>query len=142
MTTDPQAAAKQTEEHYRELVRELEACTLTPARFHHAEHLMVMAVYIHDHGYQAGLARVRQNIQRYAAHLGASTKYHETLTVFWARMVARELHAKPGELAAQIPRILEAMGDKVLAEEYFSRDLLDSDGARLAWVEPDRKPLE
>ena len=141
MPSDPQTAAPQSEEHYRELVRELEGCTLDSARFHHADHLMVMAVYIHDLGYAAGLDRMRQTIQRYAAHLGASTKYHETLTVFWARMVEQQIRSTTGDLSSQIRAMLSTLGDKTLVDDYFSRELLNSESARQGWVEPDIKPL-
>ncbi|HMD48451.1 MAG TPA: hypothetical protein VKG79_05110, partial [Bryobacteraceae bacterium] len=81
------------------------------------------------------------SIRRYAAHLGKSDKYNETVTQAWLRMVHAAASDTPGatldRLVAGHPELL----DKNTLERYYSRDVLNSRAARLTFVPPDRRPL-
>ena len=85
---------------------------------------------------------MRDAIRRFAAAAGASTKYHETITVLWMRLLAGvKARGASGELA-EVLLAHPALADKDLPLQYYSRDRLFGDEARAAWVEPDRKPVE
>lgn len=78
-----------------------------------------------------------------AAEVGyeAPVGYHETITVFWLRMIAARL--RPGETRnshvffEDHPELL----DKRLVAQHYSKERLMSDAARAIFVEPDRAPL-
>jgi hypothetical protein len=96
-------------------------------------------------GDEEALARVRANIGRYAAAHGINPSlYHETVTVFWLRRVRAYLErAAPGLNRAEMTNALaDLCGNSRLVFDYYSKELLDSDSARRAWVEPDLKPLD
>ncbi len=88
-------------------------------------------------------ADMEEGIRRYAAHLGASQKYHHTITLFWMRAVASALGEEPRHpsfdaFVTAHPELL----DKALVERHFSPPLLESAAARSGWLEPDRLPLD
>ena len=129
-----------------ELVLEFEACTLTHERWTHAAHLSVAAAYSIRFGDEA-LERMRAGIQRLNAVHGVeqtlSGGYHETLTVVWMRLVQHALAATPNESEAweRVKAVVEALNDKKVVLNHYSREAIMSPQARFAWLEPDLAPL-
>jgi hypothetical protein len=70
-----------------EFMEAVEACTLPNAAFHHRNHLRLAWIYVCRFGYEAGSERMAASIRRYAAHQGATEKYHETVTRAWMDLV-------------------------------------------------------
>ena len=71
-----------------EFVEAFETCRLPNELFHHRDHLRLAWMYLQRYGASDAAARLRESIRRYAAHHGASGKYHETVTVAWLRLLA------------------------------------------------------
>lgn len=92
--------------------------------FHHASHLrLALACLEQSRSVDEAAARMVSALRRFAAAVGHPEKYHHTLTLFWMAMVARLL-------------------DKDLPLEYYSRERLWSDAARIGWLEPDLQTLD
>lgn len=92
--------------------------------FDHAAHLQLAIQYLREaRSVDEATARMGATLRGKADAAGHPEKYHHTMTVFWMRMVARLL-------------------DKELPFAYYSRERLGSDAARLAWIEPDLRPLD
>jgi len=126
-----------------ELVRAFETCEIHPAEFKHYQHLAVALWYLRHHSYEAASEKMRSGIQRLAAAYGKSG-YHETITVFWLRMVDSFLlqansRASILELANEVA---SEYGNKNVMSEYYSEEILTSAKAKNEWVEPDLKALE
>jgi hypothetical protein len=123
--------------------RAFEKGEIAPAQFDHRAHVRVAWVYLNEApSLEQALPRMRDAIRRFAAAAGASTKYHETITVLWMRLLAGvKARGASGELA-EVLLAHPALADKDLPLQYYSRDRLFGDQARAAWVEPDRKPVE
>ena len=126
-----------------ELVRAFETCEIHPAEFKHYQHLAVALWYLKHHPYETASEKMRSGIQRLAAAYGKSG-YHETITVFWLKVVhGFLLKANPRatifELASEVA---SEYGRKNLIAEYYSEELLASVKAKNEWVEPDLKALE
>lgn len=112
--------------------------TLPPREFSHRGHIRMAWLYLHAYGYEAGVEHIRSGIQQFAARLGATTKYHETITIFWARLVQHMITDQPAiddfeTFLTRYPLIL----DSHLVERHYSRETLFSARARQEWVEPD-----
>ena len=125
-----------------ELVRALECGGIANEDFHHLSHLHVAWVYLSESsGVDEAVDKMRNTLRRFAASAGKPEKYHETITLFWVRLLAAIRSARSGETLEQIvqkdPRLLE----KDFPLSYYSADRLFSDDARRSWVEPDRKHL-
>ena len=55
--------------------------------FHHRDHIHIGWLYLRRDGWQIGYQNIQQGIQHFAALHGASDKYHETITRFWAYLI-------------------------------------------------------
>ena len=86
-------------------------------------------------------ARVVSLTIRHVADLGGNPgKYHETVTVFWIRLLGhlRETYPDVPDVDQMLERYPEA-GDPALPRRHWSD--LDSPQARSTWVEPDLLPI-
>ncbi|QSQ21655.1 hypothetical protein JY651_41900 [Pyxidicoccus parkwayensis] len=120
----------------------VEAATYPGADFRHRAHVRLAWLCLREHGFESGLERVRTLIQRYAAALGATGKYHETLTRAWAELVQVGLEAAPGHTS--FDAFLDArpeLTDSRLLDRHYRKETLDSPEARAGWVPPDVAPL-
>jgi len=129
------------------LVRGFLSCTLPWGEWTHAAHLTVALWHLLHYDWAEAVERVRGGIRRYNAANGVATTrergYHETITLFWMRYVRAFLEANYNEgcsLASLANELIER-ADKNAPLEHYSRELLFSWEARLAWVEPDLKAL-
>ena len=129
------------------LVRRFEDCTLPRAEWTHAAHLTVALWHLLQLDWPDAAAHVRARIKRYnAAHGIPATPtggYHETLTLFWLRVVNAFLEAERNEARAlvHLANDLAATADKGLPLAHYTRERLFSPEARAHWVEPDLKPV-
>jgi hypothetical protein len=114
------------------------ARTLPHAAFRHRDHLRLAWLVARRHGREAAAGILTDGIRRYAAAHGHGAAYHETMTRFWASVVAHaaELHAGVDDF----DRFLEAhpaLLDRSLPLRHWSREALFDAGARAAWRPPD-----
>src|SRR5262245_9599424 len=121
----------------REFLERFERCTLDD--FAHRDHVRLAWLALRAEGRDAAAERVRHGIRRYATHRGAAGKYHETITLAWLEVVADAIAKTPAE--TDFERFLTAHPDLLERNrllEHYSAEVLASDSARAAWIEPDR----
>ncbi|HET7598958.1 MAG TPA: hypothetical protein VFK09_01625 [Gemmatimonadales bacterium] len=113
--------------------------SLPPERWSHRAHLTVALRLVRGCGYRAALALMRDGLKRYNAVYGTTGRgYHETLTVFYMRVVARYARETPaGDPAADANLLYDRYGDRELPFRYYSRERLFSAAAKEEWVGPD-----
>ena len=120
----------------REFLDAFEAGRL--GQFTHRDHVRMAFAYARDGGSDHAVAKAREGIARLAA---GSPKYHETLTVAWARAVAHMAGESSAETFDAFLSDFPQLERRDLLDAHYSRELLFSDAARAAFVEPDRRPL-
>ncbi len=125
-----------------EFLKAFEASIIGPHDFPHRAHLRMAWLYLRRDGWRRGLHHIRRGIQHLAAAHGATRKYHETITVFWARIVWHAMlhHGVENDFEAIVrdhPYLLDARS----VSRHYSDALLFSEAARSGWVEPDLLPL-
>lgn len=131
-----------------ELIREFEACTLARERWTHEAHLTVGLWYLAHHEQAEATMLIREGIKRYNQACGIPQTetggYHETITIFYVRIIGRYLKEARREcsLSELADGLLRACGDRALPFEYYSRERLLSWTARTGWVEPDLRSIE
>ncbi len=127
-----------------DLVRRFEACTLAPADFTHRLHLTVALWYLTHASFAEAATRMRQGLLRFIKHYNAGDKYHETITLFWLKLVQHFLdHAGADRSLPDLANELCAhYGHAQLLFAHYSRALIQSPTAKANWVEPDLRPLE
>lgn len=125
-----------------EFLEAVEACTLPDSAFHHRDHVRLAWLYVCRFGYQAGSERMAASIRRYAAHHGATEKYHETITRAWMDLVQQAAAGanQPASFDAFIAANTD-LADPHALNAYYSPERLASPAARQEWVAPDRRSL-
>jgi hypothetical protein len=117
----------------------------TIPHFPHHAHIRMAWLYLRAHEWDSALHNIKRAIQtldhKHSLH-GKPPMYHETLTVFWAKAVAKAIAQTPHisdfeQFSAQHPRLFNSR----YANEFYSAGVLWSDEARRVWVEPDVKAL-
>jgi hypothetical protein len=126
------------------LVRDFESGELPPAEFHHAQHLTVALFYVTRLPFDDAAVTFREGVRRYlGVHSVDPSKYHETITMFWLRVVEEFVACSEpaGDLDAAADRLVAEWGDSKAIGGFYSREVLDSELARTTFVEPDLKPI-
>ena len=120
-----------------EFLAAFHACSLPPACFHHADHLRLAWLHIHQCPLEIAIDKVCCGIRRYATHLGKPELYHETLTVAWVRLIASHDELTFDEFLRQNEHRLNGE----LLHLFWSPERLQSETARKEWLPPDRMQL-
>src|SRR3954469_13729658 len=99
----------ESDEEINDLVRRFESCELNPEDFRHYQHLAVALWYVRQFPYETACEKMRNGIQKLAAAYGKSG-YHETITLFWLKMVSEFVPAhEAGALSDLANRLVEAL---------------------------------
>ncbi|HKX29588.1 MAG TPA: hypothetical protein VJ302_18000 [Blastocatellia bacterium] len=136
-----------TFDEIEKLIRDFEAGLLPRAQWTHSAHLTVACWFLICYPEPDATRQVREGIQNYNRAVGIVTTrergYHETLTLFWVRVVKNYLANVSLEcsMVGLINELVARYADKNLPFEYYSRDRLMSFEARTGWLEPDLKLL-
>ena len=119
-------------------------CTLAPKLFSHEAHLRLAWIHIKRYGIHTAIENIREQIQRFALHHGAKTKYHDTITVSAVRAVYHFMLASQTETFAgfieENPRLKTEFWSLLIT--HYNPKLLKSSRARKAYVEPDLLPFD
>jgi len=125
----------------RAFLEAFESGTLGEERFHHRDHVRLAWLYLRDEPLVRALARFAEGLKRFAASLGKTALYHETIT--WAyllliheRMARRGAAATFEAFAAENPDLM-TWKPSILAS-YYREETLASALARQTFVMPDR----
>jgi phosphinothricin acetyltransferase len=125
-----------------EFLQAFEACALQPATFGHGSHLRAAFLLLRRDGPERGPQSVAAGLRRFVEAHGLHHVYNETLTLFWARVVASAMAAVPA--ARSLEALLAAaphLRDSALPLRHYRRETLYGDAARAAFVPPDLYPL-
>ena len=123
----------------RDFVAAFETCTLPPSEFRHRDHVRLAWIYLRQHDLLTALARFVASLKRYATSLGASSKYHETITWAFLFLIHERMQRTPYTDFASFAEMnadLFAWQPSVL-EKYYTAETLGSQLARETFVMPD-----
>jgi hypothetical protein len=111
--------------------------------FGHRDHLWLAWALKKTHGLDISERLIMQGIQAFAEYQGAGNRYHETLTMFWVRIVDHAVQARPDIINFDV--FLESFPfllDKNLPTRHWTSERLWSDSAKTKWIEPDLRPIQ
>lgn len=131
-----------TDDEIHALVSAFEACSFHPSEFRHYQHLTVALWYVWNLSPDEASAKMTKGIRRLAETYG-KMGYHETITLFWLRIVANFVaeHRGNKSLNETAKALIDRCNDKDLISQFYSAELLATDKAKAEWVEPDLKAL-
>ena len=123
----------------RTFVARFESCELRAEEFPHRAHLRLAWIYLRELPLPEGFIKLRDGIKRFAAHHGASGKYHETITFMYGVLVKERLVRCDGDFETfeRVNPDLFLGGSRSILYTYYSRALLESPEARSQFVLPD-----
>ena len=127
------------------VIKGFESCTTDKGAFTHRSHLTVAVSYLQNSTLEQATNKMRLGLHRFLEHHSVEPgKYHETLTVFWIKIVHEFLVRSDPELSRleTTNAVIERLGDSSLVYDYYSKEHLQSVDARKGWIEPDRKALQ
>lgn len=135
----------ESEEDVDAFLAKFEAGAISAADWTHAAHLAMAAAYVLQYGDDA-FFRIRAGIHHLNWHHGTITTpargYHETLTVFWTRILATFCRDHSAQRSRhQILNLAMQTLPTALFKQYYGFDVVRSSEARQVWIAPDLRPL-
>jgi hypothetical protein len=132
----------ETKEDIFSLVRSFEDASIPRDEWKHAEHLIVALYYVSHHDIVTAAMKMREGIlnllvKGFDVDLSKEMPYHETITLFWIRTVAKFNASKNGASVGEKVKELIERFDKDYPLKFYSKELLFSDEARARFTEPD-----
>jgi hypothetical protein len=127
----------------REFRAAFEAGVYAPANFSHRAHIRLAYLYLASNDVERAAELMRTSLLNFLKVHGITpTKYHETLTRGWILAVHHFMHRCPeaassDDFIAREPMLL----DSRIMLTHYSTELLFSNRARAAFVEPDLDPI-
>lgn len=120
-----------------------EAHTVLPVDFDHRAHVRLAYIYLVENDADAAHLKMREALLDFLQFLGVDkSKYHETMTRAWILAVQHFMGLGPGfESAAAFIDANPKLLDTSIMMSHYSAQLLFSDEARAAFVEPNLEPI-
>lgn len=141
-------APLKTDHAIRALTRQFIDGQLPAQDWTHAAHFAA-ALCLHREHYEVDiLSDLKRFIRAHNEAVGTPNSdtegYHETLTQFYARLVAHVCdRLSESTMAAQLNAIMACeLGERAFPMRFWRRETLFSVEARRNWVEPDLAPLD
>lgn len=121
----------------RDFVDALETCTLPAELFDHREHVRLAWLYLREQPLLEALPRFIVSLQRYAGSLGASGKYHETITYAFLFLIHERMQR--GRAEQTFEAFADGNGDLFgpILQRYYRPETLASELAKTTFVMPD-----
>ncbi len=115
----------------------LDSKSLTPSRFRHGDHLRFAWLLVHRLPLERAESLVRSTIRAFAERQGAGSRYHETVTLGWVKLIATHQENTFEEFLS----VNEHRLTRELLHRFWTPELLWNEKARREWIAPDREPL-
>ena len=124
-------------------VAQFENQTLPPEHFNHLGHLRIGWLYLNQYELETSIDLVCTGIKCYAESLGASDKFHYTITDAIMRIMADRMAQQSSNnwqdfLSENQDLLEDALS---LIHQHYSETLLASEDARLKVLQPDRQVI-
>ena len=127
-----------------EFLRQFENCELPASLFNHEAHIRLAWLLINRHGVDKAVDEVSRQISNYVDHLGATDKFHKTLTVAAVLIVNHFIQLSSvtdfWSFINENPRLLSDFKNLVLS--HYSDEVFNSDQARIEYIEPNLLPFK
>jgi hypothetical protein len=107
------------------------------AHFGHRQHIHLAYLAAHRYGADQAPDIMCDWIRQIASAHGVPGKYHATITIAWAKLVAGHVGEDQAADFASFADRYPALLDKTLLSRHYRARTLGSAAARASWVEPD-----
>ncbi|WP_147448676.1 hypothetical protein [Corallococcus terminator] len=111
------------------------------SEFPHLDHVRVVYLHTRATDRDTAVELTRTGLRLLTHRLGVPEKFHETVTVAWARLVGERAAVEPCRDFTSFLEHHPRFRRKDLLGDYYSGEVLFSAEARARFVEPDLRPL-
>ncbi len=124
-----------------DFISRFENKTLDPIHFSHKGHLRVAWLYLTKYDFHSASKAITTGIQNYATSLGATDKFHATITEAFIHIVNKRIGATAsGSWESFIENNIDLVENAdLLMARHYSKKLLSSSAAKMAIIQPDIK---
>ncbi len=136
-----------TDDDITAFIHRFETHQVSKSEWTHEKHFVVAFYYIDKLGKEAALEALRELIKAHNTSIGtANTEdsgYHETLTVFWIRVISRFLSRNSFPTLSEYCNAFLATAEAEVSYPlaFYTKQRLFSVEARHAWIAPDIQDL-
>ena len=125
------------------LVARFESFHLRPDELNHQAHVAITAWYYLKLPEPEAIERIYDGLQRFIRHYDIKV-YNETITLFWMKRIRSFIAASDITRPAFeiVNDAVKALGNSQMIFDYYTKEQLESDDARIEWAEPDLKRLD
>jgi hypothetical protein len=124
----------------QEIIQRFESGVVAAPEFHHADHVRLAFAYLSEFPSLTALEKFASALKQFAARLGKSQLYNETITYAYLFLIREKmalcLGANWDEFASRNPDLL-VWKDGIL-NRYYQPETLKSDFARNIFILPDK----
>jgi hypothetical protein len=135
-----------TEQEIDNVIEQFEAGTIDREAWGHPEHLIVAYRYSQGADFETAYQRMKAGIfnllKAFEVDLTKAMPYHETMTVFWLRVVFSFANTPSDESLVERTHKMIKKFDKHYPGKFYSKELLLSNKARSEFVEPDLESFD
>jgi hypothetical protein len=135
------------ETHYQlsdtEFTSQFSNCTLNAELFSHEAHLRLAWILIHSLGLEQAEELIQIQLQSFVANLGATDKYHKTVTIVAMKAVSHFMkQSKTTNFKSFIVENSKLKTHfKELVNSHYSIDIFKSSKAKAEFLKPDLIPF-
>ena len=127
----------------KQFQKQFEDHSLNPKHFNHIGHLRIAWIYLRQSDLELASKRTCSGIQSYATSLGASDKFHATITESILKIMAKRISKSrftdfPSFLAQNPDLVKDALS---VLYQFYSEKRLFSAQAKKEFVRPDIKNM-
>ncbi len=119
--------------------------TLPKLEWTHQAHVAIAGILVWRDP-ETAIAQARQRITSLNEHQGtvnsATNGYHETITVFWIRVVQAFCAPRRGQTRLAVINELVEKFPRDFFKQYYSYDVVKSEEARRVWIAPDLHAID
>ena len=138
---------KLSSDQVEELVSRFRARTLAKEEWTHEAHLTVGLWFVYHHDFFDALCQIKSGIITLNASFGGindgNSGYHETLTVFWAKIMAEYVRLNELPFDETVNNFLSTpLTEKSLPFEFYERETLLSPPFRAVFHQPTHKTID
>jgi hypothetical protein len=117
-----------------EFLAAFESAAIAPGQFDHRAHIRAAYLYLSRHAFLEGCAAMRDSLKRFAASIGKSDLYNETITIAFMSVVQERMNDSPGLSCDQMIAANPDLVDRGLLHRYYRPETLNSAVAKKQFV--------
>lgn len=125
-----------------EILALFESAEYPADQFNHQAHLTVAYLYLLRHPFEEAMERTKRGLRHYIGVTKPKNGYHETLTIFWVKIIhAAMSHHGAEDSHLHFFGLHNHLLGKRLPLLFYTPPALFNQHASEHWVEPDLNPL-